>query len=170
MGSIVIRNKQSAPTLIFSKNYPAFFLHSLLNFCNKLSSVLDTNATQKQLYSLLFNEHIKTFIDNTLLRVKHKQHINWFVKIEIMVLLAVVNATKFNQNLISDKTILDLTLQLLSCLSQEMTVALISLLDDVIFNFAYYGHQTTVSKAQLNTWKNIYVDTIISSLKMNKVR
>lgn len=163
-----MRNRQSAPTLIFSKNYPAFLLHSLLNFSNKLSSLLDTTAKQQQLYSLLYNEHIKTFIENILYCIKHKQQTNWFVKIEIMLLLSIVTAAKFNQNLINKNTVLGVTLQLLTSLSQEMTVSIISLLDDVIFNIDYYD-DTSVSKEQLNEWRNIYVDTIISSLKMNKV-
>lgn len=156
------------PTLIFSKNYPAFLLYSLFNFCNKLSSVLDTNAKQHQLYSFIFNEQIKTFIHNFLHQSSHKQHTNWFVKIEIMLLLSIINASKSNQNLVNTQTILGLTLQLLTYLSQEMTISVISLLDDVVFNVDYYEN-AHVSKDQLHEWRNIYVDTIISSLKMNKV-
>lgn len=129
---------------------------------------MDTNAKQQQLYSCIFNEQIKTFIDNFVHRTPHKKHTNWFVKIEIMLFLSIVNATKSNQNLIKHQTMLGLTLKLLTCLSQEMTVSIISLLDDVIFNLNYYT-DALVSNEQLNEWRNIYVDTIISSLKMNKV-
>lgn len=171
LGSIIVRSKHSSPTLIFSKNYPAFLLHSLLNFCFKLSSVLDTKAMQQNFYSLIFNEDMKSFINNVIAHsASYRQQINWFGKIEIMLLhvIIAINAENSHQNLIISKsTVLKLTLQLLTFLTQEMTISIISLLDDVVFNVDYYEDRT---QSQLNQWRKIYVDAIVSSLKINKVQ
>uniref|UniRef100_A0A336LKS0 CSON010847 protein n=1 Tax=Culicoides sonorensis TaxID=179676 RepID=A0A336LKS0_CULSO len=170
LGAIIVRNKQNAPTLIFSKNFPSFLIHSLVTFCHKLSFVSDTNARQQQINSLLFNNDIKTFVNNVIQHLNHKIHTNWFIKTEIMLLLSIINSAKLNRNLIDTRNILGLSLQLLTCLSQEITISLISLLDDVVFNIDYYDCVTKlVTKEQLKEWRSIYVDSIISSLKPSKV-
>uniref|UniRef100_A0A336LQ73 CSON010710 protein n=1 Tax=Culicoides sonorensis TaxID=179676 RepID=A0A336LQ73_CULSO len=170
LGAIIVRNKQNAPTLIFSKNFPSFLIHSLVTFCHKLSFVSDTNARQQQINSLLFNNDIKTFVNNVIQHLNHKIHTNWFIKTEIMLLLSIINSAKLNRNLIDTRHILGLSLQLLTCLSQEMTISLISLLDDVVFNIDYYDCVTKlVTKEQLKEWRSIYVDSIISSLKPSKL-
>ncbi|XP_063709382.1 RNA polymerase II-associated protein 1 [Culicoides brevitarsis] len=156
LGSIVVRSRNSVPSLIFSKNYPTFLLHSILNFQRKLSGVSDTSAKQQQLLSLIFNEQIKSFIGKFLqMRAPTTHSLNWFVKIEILLVSGVVSAARANANLISAKIVLRMTLQLLTCLSQEMAMSILELMDDVVFCPEYYENKVDLCGKSLTVfeWK-----------------
>lgn len=172
LGAIIMRSKHTVPTLVFTKNYGGFLLYSLFNFIEKLSSVSDTQQKSQYLYSILFNENVKNFVFIISQKLNHRIKTNWFLKVEIHLLLNLMKASIKNKFMDDKKlVILQSAYRLLSCFSQEMFHSILYLFDKIIFNIEYYErNDLNIDDEMLQKWKNIYSDTILSSLNPSKVR
>lgn len=192
LGAVTLRSNNQLPSLIFTSSYPAYLLYSLLVFIEKLTKWSDQGGKAAKLLSrtsqLFFNESLLRYVTNinsvSLVINNSKCHINWFIKVEILLLLNIIKSMRWNQSVLEPSVVLKVGFHLLSCLSQELIMEIVFVFDEVVFNQSYFakiktinnekdggsdGDGLTSDKEKFQQWKSFYCNAVLSSLTADQV-
>lgn len=179
LGAILQRSDHKLPTLVFSSNYPAHLIYSVVNFVEKLSkwsSESEKVVGQVTLCShLIFNKSLQQYLEHVCHRLNNHIQTNWFIKVEVLLLLNLIKSTQWNLNLIPTPTVLQLSFHLLNSISHELIMEIVFVFDKVAFNQRYFSQtiladdDTDKLNCRLQRWKVLYSEAVLSSLTTSQV-
>lgn len=200
LGAVALRSHRHLPILIFSANYPAHLLYSLTSFICKLGkwSHEGERSTTTQLarsWQLFYHRHLVEYLEaiggksnkSTSHNIDDDScRANWFIKVEILLLLNIIKSMRWNQTVIEPTTIVQVGFYLLSRMSQELFMEIVFVFNEVAFNPKYFvgtpaidhtaaesdgGHVTKEEQFEkkMQQWKSFYTNAVLSSLTANQV-
>lgn len=139
VGSIVRRNSNSAPSLVFSQDYSAILMDSILTFIECLKNN-NSNAKNPEYHQKLIkafsSKHIENYLrDFSSLSRRPALAANWFMKTEIkMILKMLMHHPKTQESL-------KLAFNLIHCLTCENFLFILVIFKEFVFNREVYGSQ-----------------------------
>lgn len=161
VGSIVRRNSNSAPTLVFTQDYSAILMDSILTFIECLRNN-NNNAKNPEYHQKLIqvfsSAHIENYLrDFSSLNRRPALAANWFMKTEIKMILKMLMHHPKSQNA------LKLAFNLIHCLTCENFLFILVIFKEFLFNHQLYGDQIAAEELdRFNFIFNGIVDSKIS--------
>lgn len=164
IGSIVRRSFKTAPTLIFTQDYSAILIESILTFIDRLGKN-ESNARNVEYYTKLsakfFSGNIEIYMrEFSEIKKRPTLAANWFMRTEIKLIYKILLSIKSHSSYS-----LKMILNLINCITCDNYEMVLILFDEFLFNNNYYGND--VNKDELEEWKIIFNGVINSKITAN---
>lgn len=150
---------KSIPSYILSEKYSIFLLTSLANLLNSMNSH-EQYALHDEIFEKLYNNHLLGYIERFSDSTPRKLQGNWFLRNEILLLLAAVKCKKIKRK-IDKVSMQQLAHNLCNCLTENQIEAALEIFDFIIFDIEQYENRLNFDKEHLDKWKMIFINVCI---------
>lgn len=146
------------PSLIVSEKTAVLLFESLA----RLSNAKQLSDNRVEAFTVLwFNDAIGQYMASCASTLDRRFAANYFVHTEIQFIVECLKSAAIRK-LIADKSvILQLTFKLVTCLGDHQMDDLLFLLNNIIFDIAYYTNKSIFRRTNLNDWNTTYVKIIM---------